>query len=120
MKNICWALIGLGALAFLVGTLLAFTGQSYLLPPQGYWRGAIWAPSTMLILSGLEEIGEYGLAKSIGGKFVKLCRKSGFAENFDAVTGKGYFCSAYTWTSSVFMMLSEHLRLRSPGHEKAE
>jgi len=41
MKNICWALIGLGALAFLVGTLLAFTGQSYLLPPQGYWRGAI-------------------------------------------------------------------------------
>jgi hypothetical protein len=41
MKNICWALIGLGALAFLVGTFTAFTGQSYLLAPQGYWRGAV-------------------------------------------------------------------------------
>ena len=41
MKNICWALIGLGALAFLVGTYTAFTGQNFLLAPQGYWRGAV-------------------------------------------------------------------------------
>ncbi|MGE5199070.1 MAG: hypothetical protein ACM3H9_05485 [Rhodospirillaceae bacterium] len=41
MKNVCWALIGLGALAFVVGTFTAFTGQSLLLAPQGYWRGAM-------------------------------------------------------------------------------
>ena len=41
MKNICWALIGLGALAFVVGTYMAFTGQNFLLAPQGYWRGAV-------------------------------------------------------------------------------
>ena len=41
MKNVCWALIGLGALAFAVGTFTAFTGQSVLLAPQGYWRGAM-------------------------------------------------------------------------------
>ena len=41
MKNICWGLIGLGALAFLVGTYTAFTGQGFLLAPQGYWRGAM-------------------------------------------------------------------------------
>ncbi len=41
MKNLCWALIGLAGLAFVVGTLLAFTGGSILLPPQGYWRGAV-------------------------------------------------------------------------------
>jgi hypothetical protein len=41
MKNVCWALIGLGALAFVVGTFTAFTGQSFLLAPQGYWRGAM-------------------------------------------------------------------------------
>jgi len=41
MKNICWALIGLGALAFVIGTFTAFTGQSFLLVPQGYWRGAV-------------------------------------------------------------------------------
>jgi len=41
MKNICWTLIGLGALAFVVGTLMAFTKQEFLLAPQGYWRGAV-------------------------------------------------------------------------------
>ena len=42
MKNICWTLIGLGALAFVVGTVLAFTNtQNFLLAPQGYWRGAV-------------------------------------------------------------------------------
>ena len=41
MKNICWALIGLGALAFVIGTFTAFTGQNFLLAPQGYWRGAV-------------------------------------------------------------------------------
>jgi len=41
MKNICWTLIGLAALAFVVGTYMAFTGQAYLLAPQGYWRGAV-------------------------------------------------------------------------------
>ena len=41
MKNICWALIGLGALAFVVGTYMAFTGGTFLLAPQGYWRGAV-------------------------------------------------------------------------------
>lgn len=41
MKNLCWILIGLAALAFVVGTYLAFSGTSFLLGPQGYWRGAI-------------------------------------------------------------------------------
>ena len=41
MKNLCWTLIGLGALAFLVGTYLAFTHSDFLLAPQGYWRGAM-------------------------------------------------------------------------------
>jgi len=41
MKTYCWALIALAALAFAVGTILAFTGQSFLIAPQGYWRGAM-------------------------------------------------------------------------------
>jgi hypothetical protein len=41
MKNLCWALIGLAALAFVIGTILAFTQGTFLLPPQGYWRGAM-------------------------------------------------------------------------------
>lgn len=41
MKNLCWTLIGLGALAFVIGAYLAFSGTQYLLGPQGYWRGAV-------------------------------------------------------------------------------
>ena len=41
MKNLCWTLIGLAAIAFVVGTLLAFTKYDFLLLPSGYWRGAV-------------------------------------------------------------------------------
>jgi uncharacterized membrane protein len=41
VKNLCWALIGLAALAFVVGAVHAFLGVTWLLQPQGYWRGAI-------------------------------------------------------------------------------
>ncbi len=42
MRSLCWLLIGLAAVAFAVGTTLAFRGGApYLLPPVGYWRGAV-------------------------------------------------------------------------------
>ena len=41
MRNACWVLIIVAAVAFVVGALLAFAGQTWLLPPQGYWRGAV-------------------------------------------------------------------------------
>jgi hypothetical protein len=41
MRGVCWLLIGLAALAFCVGTATAFTHQTFLLEPVGYWRGAV-------------------------------------------------------------------------------
>jgi hypothetical protein len=41
MRNLCWLLIGLAAVAFALGTAFAFTGRPFLLPPVGYWRGAV-------------------------------------------------------------------------------
>jgi hypothetical protein len=41
MKNVCWTLIGLAVLAFVVGASLAFRNTQYVLPPVGYWRGAV-------------------------------------------------------------------------------
>jgi uncharacterized membrane protein len=41
MRNICWVLIGLAALAFSVGTITAFTHQLFLLEPVGFWRGSV-------------------------------------------------------------------------------
>jgi len=41
MRNLCWALIGLAAAAFVVGTTTAFAHSNFLLEPVGYWRGAV-------------------------------------------------------------------------------
>jgi hypothetical protein len=41
MRNLCWLLIALAALAFAVGTAIAFAHRDLLLPPVGYWRGAV-------------------------------------------------------------------------------
>ena len=53
----------------------------------------------MLIVDGLKEAGEELLARDISHKFINLCRSSGFAENFDALSGEGLRDRAYTWTS---------------------
>lgn len=41
MRTLCWVLIGLAALAFSVGTVVAFAHQTFLLEPVGFWRGAV-------------------------------------------------------------------------------
>jgi len=79
--------------------------KSPLYVDDGYWRGPIWAPTTMIIVDGLSRAGEEGLAKEIARKFCDLCVKSGFAENFNAKTGEGLRDLAYTWTASVFLIL---------------
>ncbi|GGN94238.1 hypothetical protein GCM10010112_83370 [Actinoplanes lobatus] len=73
---------------------------------DGYWRGPIWAPSTVLIEDGLRRAGHPHLADEISQRFRALCEKSGFAENFDAETGTGLRDRAYTWTASSYLILA--------------
>lgn len=78
--------------------------------PDGYWRGPVWAPSTMVFVDSLMEIGETDFARDVAGRFCRTCAASGMAENFDALTGEGLRDRAYTWTSAVFLILaSEYL-----------
>ncbi|BCJ62217.1 hypothetical protein Jiend_56390 [Micromonospora endophytica] len=76
---------------------------------DGYWRGPIWAPATVLIEDGLRRAGHIGLADEVSQRFRALCEKSGFAENFDAETGTGLRDRAYTWTASAYLLLSTPL-----------
>lgn len=80
--------------------------------PDGYWRGPIWAPATMIVEAGLRGIDEVGLADEVSRRFRRLCEASGFAENFDALTGQGLRDRAYTWTASVYLQLAEASSLR--------
>ena len=73
---------------------------------DGYWRGPIWAPSTMLLADGLARCGETELVRDIAERFADLVTASGFAENFDAVTGEGLRDRSYTWTASAFLAMS--------------
>jgi putative isomerase len=76
---------------------------------DGYWRGPIWAPTTMLLVDGLVSSGEKKLALEVAEKFCAMATKSGMAENYDALTGSGLRDPAFTWTSSVFLILGQHL-----------
>jgi glycogen debranching enzyme len=80
---------------------------------DGYWRGPIWAPSTLLIEDGLRRAGCTDLADEISLRFRRLCEHSGFAENFDARTGAGLRDRAYTWTASVYLVLCRDAALRA-------
>ncbi|WP_344753626.1 amylo-alpha-1,6-glucosidase [Gryllotalpicola koreensis] len=80
--------------------------SSELYESDGYWRGPIWAPSTVLIYDGLRKAGEHRLAAEVSRRFRRLCERSGFAENFDAVTGDGLRDRAYTWTASAYLLLA--------------
>ncbi|MEU6803470.1 amylo-alpha-1,6-glucosidase [Streptomyces neyagawaensis] len=80
--------------------------------PDGYWRGPIWAPSTVLVEDGLRRAGHHRLADRISARFRALCETSGFAENFDALTGTGLRDRAYTWTAAAYLLLAEAHTLR--------
>lgn len=73
---------------------------------DGYWKGPIWAPSTLIIVDGLAKCGEMDLAREVSEKFCDLCLQNGFAENYNAITGEGLRDKSYTWTASVFFILA--------------
>ena len=79
---------------------------------DGYWRGPIWAPSTLLVENGLRRGGHAELADRVSERFLALCERSGFAENFDALTGEGLRDRAYTWTASAYLTLAREAEER--------
>jgi glycogen debranching enzyme len=80
--------------------------ESAFYEPDGYWRGPVWAPVTVLIEDGLRRAGAADLADRVSARFRAVCEKSGFAENFDALTGDGLRDRAYTWTAAAYLVLA--------------
>lgn len=65
-------------------------------------------PSTYLIVDGLRRGGRDELARRIAASFCRMAehKAMGQYENFDALTGVGLRAPGYTWTASVFMLLT--------------
>lgn len=73
--------------------------------PDGYWRGPIWAPTMLLIIMGIADGGDHAFAAELARRFCDTCVESGFAENYDAVTGTPLRDPSFAWTASVFLVL---------------
>jgi hypothetical protein len=56
-------------------------------------------------VEGVAAAGDLELAQEVSRRFCNMLSRSGMAENFDALTGEGLRDRAFTWTSSVFLIL---------------
>lgn len=74
----------------------------------GYWRGPIWAPTTLLFVDALKKVGKLELSKKIANAFCENAEKFGMCENFDPISGKGWDDPSFAWTSNVFLLLANH------------
>ena len=54
---------------------------------------------------GLARCGETELVRDTVTRFAEMVSSSGFAENFNAVTGEGLRDRSYTWTASAFLVM---------------
>ena len=83
--------------------------DSDLYQDDAYWRGPIWAPTTLLLVEAFEDCGETELAMDIARKYCTLINKSGCAENYNAITGEALRDKSFTWTASTFIYLASKL-----------
>ena len=72
-----------------------------------------------MIGEGLKEDGRVDLEQDLRSRLCNMISRSGFAENFDAITGAGSVMPdldasdherrdpSYTWTSSVFLLYAQ-------------
>lgn len=78
---------------------------------DGYWRGPIWAPTTFILIEALKSVQELEFASEAARRFCLMANENGMAENFNAKTGEGLRDRAFTWTSSVFLLLANEYLL---------
>jgi glycogen debranching enzyme len=64
------------------------------------------------MIDALFRSGENDLAREIGSRFLHLVETSGFAENYDAITGAPLRDRAFAWTASTYLMLARDIGVR--------
>jgi hypothetical protein len=84
----------------------ALTSSRY--EADGYWRGPIWAPPTVMLVHALRQLGESRLAGELSGKFMSMARTSGFPEHYDACTGEALRDPALLWTACAYHIFRQH------------
>ena len=70
---------------------------------ERYWRGPVWSIMNYMISYGLENEGEYSLAKRIKDDTIKLIEVGGMYEYFNPHTGKGLGGHDFSWTAAILL-----------------
>lgn len=73
---------------------------------DSYWRGPVWPSVMMLLIQGIADGGDTAFSRDLAARFCRCILKNGFAENFQATTGKGLRDPAHTWTAAAFLVLA--------------
>ncbi|MBP3359989.1 MAG: hypothetical protein J6N52_03980 [Clostridia bacterium] len=81
--------------------------DSPLFEKNGYWRGAVWAPDQVIIITALREMGYTQLADEAAGRYKHALEVIGFNENISAVSMEALRCKSYTWTASAYLYLGD-------------
>jgi glycogen debranching enzyme len=77
---------------------------------DGYWRGPVWGVSNFILFDAMVAAGETDRARELAARACGLCVENpGFWENYDALTGRGLRCPAYSWTAATFLLMAEWL-----------
>ena len=85
--------------------------NSPLFEEDGYWRGAIWPPTALIMTEALKRCHRTDEALHYAERFCEMCAENGFYENYSAVDGHGLRDHGFTWTASVFLiLLRDHSR----------
>lgn len=86
--------------------------DSALYQPDGYWRGPIWPPIQCILESALRNSGHTERADALADGFLRMCAAHGFAENYDALSGKGQRDVSFSWSASAFLIFAREAKLR--------
>ena len=72
--------------------------------PNGYWRGAAWAPLEYLFWTAARRQGRQRLAVELGERFVRGAAASGLAEYWNPADGTGHGARPQSWTGLALLV----------------
>jgi hypothetical protein len=71
--------------------------------PVMYWRGPVWLNINWFLMHGLEDYGYREHADRLRKTIVGLCRREGFHEYFDPITGQGHGSDLFSWSAALLI-----------------
>jgi hypothetical protein len=70
---------------------------------ERYWRGPVWINVDWFLMKGLGTYGYEEHAERLRRTIIELCRREGFHEYFDPITGDGLGSILFSWSAALLL-----------------